>query len=121
MAFGHTGLFIANRGTWVTLFRFFPNGLVISTQCPGVEDVPRSFDHKNKYLLRGIYELDATDFPAAIKFECASTASTLDIRFSGVFDGDSVNPDSQTRFTNYPMKRRFVHHEIDGFDSFPET
>jgi uncharacterized protein (TIGR02996 family) len=121
VGFGHTGLFAPNRETWVTLFRFFPDGLVLSTQCRSIEDVPTSFDRENKYLLRGVYELDATDFPAAIRFECASPASRQSITFSGAFDGESVNPDGHARFSGYPMKRRFVHYNVDSFSSFPET
>jgi hypothetical protein len=102
------------------MIRFFPDGLVISTDGRSLE-VPRSFGRENKYLLRGSYVLDAIEYPAAIQFEGSSTDSRQDIRFIGTFDGEALSPGGLTRFSGFPMLRRFMHHHLDALDSFLET
>jgi uncharacterized protein (TIGR02996 family) len=119
--FGHTGIFVAHRGGGMILLRFFPDRLVISTGIRRTNDVPELFDRRNKYLLRGIYDLEASGFPAMMKFECTSAAENQDISFSGTFDGESLSPGGLTRINGYPLLRQFAHQHHDAFDSFPET
>jgi uncharacterized protein (TIGR02996 family) len=121
IGFGHTGMFMVRRGTMVILLRFFSDGLVISTSALNPEDVIQSFRRENKYLPHGTYGLCAFELPATMEFKCTSTATEECISFSGEFEGNRLNPDGHCRVNGYPLLRRFVHHHIDGFDSFPET
>jgi uncharacterized protein (TIGR02996 family) len=119
--FGHAGMFAGRHGTMMVLFRFFSDGLVICTTGREPEDVLGSFSRENKYLLRGTYELEASEFPATIRFECTSTATTQDIRFIGTFDGEVLSPDGNARYCGYPMLRRFTYQSFTSLHSFPET
>ena len=135
VAFGHTGLFVRDRpgerSGSLSFYRFMWDGTLMSA----VGGTPEGFVE----IIRLRPDLFRTDFgPWPYEFDPLGRPPPIRARWksgdevselTGTFDGTTLVWDVDRRSDfNHPgniverrIHKRFVHHPVPGFDSFPET
>ena len=136
VAFGHTGLFVRDRpgerSGALSYYRFMWDSTWISAVGPrSAEDMADMIrERPDVFQMNSVvsdYRLDSLVYPAPIQVHWKTDDQLSDS--TGTFDGTTLILETDRRsdfeqprqVIERRMRKRFVHHPIPGFDSFPET